>query len=66
MHAILGSIGGAQDVAAKLGGQTGGLLVQAAGKAFMSGVGISLTIGAAVAFAGAVLALVALASRPSS
>jgi hypothetical protein len=61
--AILGSIGGAQDVAARLGGHLGALLDQAARSAFVSGADLGLAVAAAVAAVGF---LVALAALPSS
>jgi hypothetical protein len=64
-HTILGSIGGALDVAAGLPRAAGAQLTQVASSAFMSGVGISLLIGAVVALGGALVALAALPSRPS-
>jgi EmrB/QacA subfamily drug resistance transporter len=64
LHTALGSIGGALDVAAKLPRAAGAQLAQAAGAAFMSGVGISLGVGAALAFAGVLVVLAALPSRP--
>ena len=64
LHTILGSIGGALEVAAHAPGLTAELLVHAAGSAFMSGVGVSLGAGGVVALAGALLALAALPSRP--
>ena len=65
LHAALGSIGGALDVAAKLPQAAGAELGRAAGSAFMSGMGISLAAGAGVALAGLLVALIALPSRPS-
>ncbi len=64
LHTILGSIGGALGVAAAVSGTTGTLLAHAARSAFMSGVEISLALGAAVAVGGAILALAALPARP--
>jgi hypothetical protein len=64
-HAILGSFGGALQVAGRAGGVTGALLAHAARMAFMSGVQVSLAVGAFVAIAGAVLVLACLPSRPS-
>ncbi len=65
LHAALGSIGGALDVAARLPGDLGAELSTAAGTAFMSGVSISLAVGAGVALVGALIALLALPARPS-
>jgi len=61
---ILGSIGGALGVAARVGGSTGHLLTLAARSAFISGADLGMLIGAAVALAGCVLALLALPARP--
>jgi EmrB/QacA subfamily drug resistance transporter len=65
-HAILASIGGALGVAASLGGSAGALLAHAARTAFMSGAGVALGVGAAVAAAGALLVVVALPSRAAA
>jgi EmrB/QacA subfamily drug resistance transporter len=62
-HVIFGSLGGALRVAGRLGGATGALLAGAARAAFMSGMQISLAIGAVVALAGALLVLTRLPSR---
>ncbi len=64
LHTALGSIGGALDVAAKLPVAVGVQLDRAAGAAFMSGMGISLAVGAGVALAGLLVALAAFPSRP--
>ena len=66
LHAALGSIGGALDVATKLPGAEAARIVQAAGPAFMSGVGLSMAVGAAVALVGAAIALAALPGRAPS
>ena len=60
---ILGSIGGAQSVAARVGGVTGQLLSHLARSAFISGMDLGLLTGAAVAAAAGLLALAALPSR---
>ena len=65
-QAALGSIGGALQVAAKLPGLYGAALAARAGPAFQSGSSIAAAVGAAVALAGALVALVALPSRPPS
>jgi EmrB/QacA subfamily drug resistance transporter len=57
---ILGSLGGALTVASTVGGATGILLATAARSAFMSGVAVSLAVGAVVALAGAIIVLAAL------
>jgi EmrB/QacA subfamily drug resistance transporter len=62
---IIGSVGGALSVANHVGGATGALLSRAARAAFMSGMQISLGVGALVAFAGTLLVLTALPSRTS-
>ena len=63
---ILGSLGGALAVAQAVGGTTGALLSHTARAAFMSGIGLSLAVGGAVAIAGAILVVVALPSRTQS
>ena len=63
---ILGSLGGALAVASTVGGNTGLLLSHAARSAFMSGIGLSLAVGAAVALGGVLLVVVALPSRAQS
>jgi EmrB/QacA subfamily drug resistance transporter len=60
---VLGSIGGALEVAGKLPGNFGAELMGHASPAFMNGSGLSMGIGAAVALAGALVAFVALPSR---
>jgi EmrB/QacA subfamily drug resistance transporter len=64
-HAILGSLGGALEVARRAGGVTGTALGRAARAAFMSGMEVSLAVGAIVALAGAVVVVARLPSRPS-
>jgi hypothetical protein len=49
-------------VAAHVGGATGALLALTARSAFMSGAGVALGVGAAVAIGGSLLALTALPS----
>ena len=61
---ILGSLGGALAVAARVGGTTGSLLAREARTAFMSGNGIALAVAAIVSVAGVVLVLAALPSQP--
>jgi hypothetical protein len=61
---ILGSLGGALAVAAHVGGFLGAALGHLARTAFISGMDLGLTVGAAVALAGCLLALAALPSRP--
>ncbi len=62
---ILGSLGGALAVAAHVGGFLGAALGHLARSAFISGMDLGLTVGAAVALAGCLLALAALPSRPA-
>ena len=64
-HTIIGSLGGALNVAEAVGGTTGAGLARAARAAFMSGMQISLAVGALVALAGALLVLTRLPSRTS-
>ncbi len=64
-HTIIGSLGGALAVSASVGGTTGADLARAARAAFMSGMQISLVVGALVALAGALLVLTRLRSEPS-
>jgi EmrB/QacA subfamily drug resistance transporter len=65
-NTILGSIGGAQAVAARLGGAAGASLARLARSAFISGMDLGLLTGAAVALAGCTLALAFLPSRPQA
>ncbi len=60
---ILGSIGGALDVAAREGGMVGEVLAVWARAAFVSGMDLAFLTGALVAAAAALLALVALPGR---
>jgi EmrB/QacA subfamily drug resistance transporter len=60
---ILGSIGGALDVAAREGGMVGEVLAGWARAAFVSGMDLALLTGALVAAAAALLAVVALPGR---
>ena len=62
---IFGSLGAALAVAARVGGSTGVELARVARTAFMSGNEVALAVGAIVAFAAAVLVLLALPSRAS-
>jgi hypothetical protein len=64
-HTIVGSLGGALAVAGRVGGSAGALLARAARAAFMSGMQVSLAVGALVALAGALLVLARLPSRTS-
>lgn len=63
-NTILGSIGGAQSVAARIGGATAETLGHLARSAFISGMDLGLAVGAAVAAVGALVALLTLPSRP--
>ncbi|HUA48274.1 MAG TPA: MFS transporter [Solirubrobacteraceae bacterium] len=65
-HAALGSLGAALQVAERAGGLLGAGLADAARVAFMSGMSLTLEIGACVTLAGVLVALVVLPSRPSS
>ena len=65
-ESILGSLGGALAVAAHLAGLARATLEQLARGAFMSGMDLGMTVGAAVALAGVVLALIALPSRAAT
>ncbi len=65
IHIITGSLGGALAVAARVGGATAVLLAHSARAAFMSGMQLSLAVGALVALAGALLVLAYLPSRTS-
>lgn len=60
---ILGSLGGAQQVAAHAGGVVGQTLARIARAAFIDGMDLGLETGAGVAAAAAVLAIVALPAR---
>ncbi|HLH81921.1 MAG TPA: DHA2 family efflux MFS transporter permease subunit [Trebonia sp.] len=64
MQTILGSIGGALQVAARAGGVLGAELERAARGAFASGMHLGLVTGAAVALGGCLIALVVLPGRP--
>jgi EmrB/QacA subfamily drug resistance transporter len=64
MEQILGSIGGALGVAARLGGALGAQLSDLARTAFASGMDLGLRTGAVVALCGCLIALAALPSRP--
>jgi EmrB/QacA subfamily drug resistance transporter len=61
--AILGSIGGALEVAARLGGTLGSQLAHAARSGFISGADLGLRTTAVIALAGGLIALTALPSR---
>jgi EmrB/QacA subfamily drug resistance transporter len=61
---ILGSIGGALAVAARVGGVLGEVLTRAARAAFISGSNLALGLAAAVLLAGCLLALAALPTTP--
>ncbi|GAA2349819.1 MFS transporter [Streptomyces violaceusniger] len=63
---VLGSLGGALELAQRVGGTSGPLLAALARSAFVSGMGLGLTVGAAVAACGAALAFAALPSRPAA
>ena len=63
MQTILGSLGGALGVAARVGGVLGAELSHLARSAFVSGMDLALATGACVAAAGCLIALLALPSR---
>jgi EmrB/QacA subfamily drug resistance transporter len=65
LSTILGSLGGALSVAGHVGGVLGAALAHLARSAFVSGMDLGLTVGAAVAVAGCLLALSVLPSRPA-
>jgi EmrB/QacA subfamily drug resistance transporter len=60
---ISGSLGGALEVAARIGGDLGALLAQAARAAFASGMDLGLLTGACVAIGGCLVALAVLPPR---
>ena len=62
-HDILGSLGGALAVAHVAGGATGALLARASRAAFMSGLEVSLGVGALVALGGAFVVVALLPLR---
>ena len=64
-HTIIGSLGGALTLAGDVGGATGAQLARVARAAFMSGMQLSLAVGALVALAGVLLVLARLPSRSS-
>jgi EmrB/QacA subfamily drug resistance transporter len=66
LDTILGSLGGALAVAGHVGGFLGAALAHLARTAFISGMDLGLTVGAAVALAGCLLALALLPSRPAA
>ena len=63
--AILGSLGGALQVAARIPGPTGTALADAARRSFVSGMDLGLLIAAIVVAAAACVVLLALPQRPS-
>ncbi len=63
-HLILGSLGGALEVGAKVGGAIGAGLAALARSAFVSGMDLALFVGALAVAAGVVIVLVFLPSRP--
>ena len=62
-HSVLGSLGAALGTAGRLAAPVGREIAAAARAAFMSGMSLALTIGAAVVLAGVLLALAVLPSR---
>ncbi len=63
---ISGSLGGALAVAEHVGGVLGVLLAQLARQAFVSGMDLGMATGAAIAVAGALVALIWLPARPKA
>jgi hypothetical protein len=63
MQAVLGSVGGALEVAARAGGVLGAELGHLARTAFASGMDLGLTAAAFVAVAGCLIALLTLPAR---
>jgi hypothetical protein len=63
LHTARGSVSGALGVSARIGGPLGHLIAQAARSAFVSGMQLGLLASAAVAVAGAVVALLVLPPR---
>lgn len=63
MAVIRGSLGGALEVAARVGGAFGAALVHVARQAFMSGMDLGMVTGALVVLCGAVVAFVVLPPR---
>jgi hypothetical protein len=66
MATILGSLGAALGVAAHLGGPLGAALAHLARSAFVSGMDLAMVTGAAVAWAGCLLALALLPAGPAT
>jgi EmrB/QacA subfamily drug resistance transporter len=64
MQRILGDVGSALAVASRVGGALGEQLAHVARAAFVSGMDLGLTVGAAVAVVGCVVALVSLPRKP--
>ena len=64
LDVILGSLGGALQVAARIPGPTGAALADAARRSFVSGMDLGLLIAAIVVAAAAALVLLALPQRP--
>jgi hypothetical protein len=64
MHRILGDVGSALAVASRVGGALGEQLAHVARAAFISGMDLGLTVGAVVAVAGCIVALVTLPHKP--
>jgi hypothetical protein len=63
-QAILGSMGGALDVASRVGGTIGAVLAHLARSAFVSGADLALGVAALVAAAGCALVLARLPAKP--
>jgi hypothetical protein len=63
MAAVRGSLGGALEVAARVGGTMGAGLAHVAREAFVSGMDLGLVTGALVVLGGAVVAFIVLPAR---
>jgi hypothetical protein len=64
-HRILGDVGSALAIASRVGGALGEQLAHVARAAFVSGMDLGLSVGAAVAVVGCVVALIALPRKRS-
>ena len=63
-NVVTGSLGGALQVAGRVGGQTGALLTSTARRAFVSGMDLAVLTGGLVVASAALLVLVLLPNRP--
>ena len=64
LHVINGSLGGAQEVAHRVGGSVGAVLSAVARSSFLSGMGLAMRVGAVVVGAAAVAVVAVLPARP--